>query len=244
MEVKTWIHPAKHIKIIEEHENSPHYIHAYTENGSGVGSGIAIFSDNHLTVTLKYRLNGRCSNNQAEQMGILKTLEYIQYLKADEKTVLEYTDSRITLQLLQNQKRHTHIIEQIRTKVIEMEEQEWLVKFSWIKAPVGHHRNELADQLAKEAVSSKTFEECYTRIQKNAVWSELNEQTAKQWQNEWERSSKGVITKSLFPKIADRLKLRINATHKFTTHNSNWTWQYQNILVKVQNNIEPNVLMR
>ena len=44
------------------------------------------------------------------------------------------------------------------------------------------------------------------------MWSELNEQSVKQWQNEWERSSKGVITKSFFPKIPDRLKLRINAT--------------------------------
>jgi len=127
MEVKNWIHPAKHVKITEGHEDSPHYIHAYTDGSksdSGVGSGIAIFSDNNLTATLKYRLNGRCSNNQAEQMDIIKALEYIQYSKADEKTVLVYTDSRKTLQLLRNQKKHTHIIEQIRTKVIEMEQQE------------------------------------------------------------------------------------------------------------------------
>jgi len=51
-------------------------------------------------------------------MAILKALEYIQYSKADEKTVLVYIDSWITLQLLQKQKKHTHIIEQIRTKVI------------------------------------------------------------------------------------------------------------------------------
>jgi len=135
MEVKNWIHPAKHVKLIEGHEKIRHYIHAYTDgskSGSGVGSGIAIFSDKNLTATLKYRLNGCCSNNQAEQMAILKALEYIQYSK--EKTVPVYTDSRITLQLLQNQKKHTHIIEQIRTKVIEMEEQDWLVEFSWIKA--------------------------------------------------------------------------------------------------------------
>jgi len=121
-------------------------------------------------------------------MAILKALEYIQYLKVDEKTVLVYTDSRITLQLLQNQKKHTHIIEQIQTKVIEMEEQEWLVELSWIKSHTGHHGNELADQLVKEAVSSKNIKECYTRIPKSAVWSELNEQSVKQWQNEWERS--------------------------------------------------------
>jgi len=49
------------------------------------------------------------------------------------------------------------------------------------------------------------------------VRSELNEQSVKEWQNEWERSSKGVITKSFFPKIADRLKLRIIITPNFTT---------------------------
>jgi ribonuclease HI len=111
--------------------------HAYTDGSksdSGVGAGIAIFLDNSLRATLKYRLNGCCSKNQAEQRAILKALEHIQLLKAGEKSVLVYTDSRITLQLLQNQTKHAHIIEQIRVKVIEMEQQEWKVEFSWIKA--------------------------------------------------------------------------------------------------------------
>jgi ribonuclease HI len=153
----------RNVKITEGHENSSHYTYAYTDGSksdSGVGSGIAIFSDNNLTATLKYRVNGCCSYNQVEQMAILRALEYIQYSKADEKTVLVYTDSQISLQLLQNQKKHTHNIEQIRAKVIEMEEKEWLVEFSWIMAHAGHHGNELADQLAKETVSSKTIEEC------------------------------------------------------------------------------------
>ena len=159
---------------------------------------------------MKYRLNIRCSNNQAEQMAILKALEYLQYSNAGEKTVLVYTDSRIKLQFLQNQKKYTHLIEQIRTKVIELEQHEWKVGFSWIKEHAGHGGNELADQLAKEAASSKTIDWCYTKIQKSAVLSELNEQSIKQWQSERERSSKGIITRSFFPKIADRLKLRIN----------------------------------
>jgi UPF0288 family protein (methanogenesis marker protein 3) len=60
-------------------------------------------------------------------MTILKALECIQSSKADEKTVLVYTDSRLTLQMLQNQKKHTHLIEKIRTKVIELEQDEWKV---------------------------------------------------------------------------------------------------------------------
>jgi len=88
MEVKTWIHPAKYVNIIEGQEERTHSIYAYTDgskNDVGVGSGIAIFSDNSLTTCLKYRLNERCSNNQAERFAILKALEYIQYMKVGEK---------------------------------------------------------------------------------------------------------------------------------------------------------------
>jgi ribonuclease HI len=46
-----------------------------SKNEAGVGSGIAVFSGSSLKTTLKYRLNERCTNNQAEQMAILKALE-------------------------------------------------------------------------------------------------------------------------------------------------------------------------
>ena len=149
-------------------------------------------------------------------MAILKALEYIQHLKEEEKTVLVYTDSRITLQSLQNQKRHTHQIDQIRNKILDMEQHEWKIDFSWIKAHVGQRGNELADRLAKEASRSKNIEECYNRVPKSTISRGLNEQRLKQWQNKWERTTKGETTKSFFPIIVDRLKLRINPTANFT----------------------------
>ena len=115
------------------------------------------------------------------------------------------------------------------------------MELSWIKAHAGQRGNERADHLAKEAVSGKTIEECHTRIPKSAVWNELNEQSAKQWQNERERSSKGVITKSFFQKILDRLKIRINETPNFTVM---VTGDGIYIIVQVQNIREPDVLMR
>jgi hypothetical protein len=39
----------------------------------------------------------------------------------------------------------------------------------------------------------------------------------KQWQNEWKTTPKGATTKSFFPNIEDRLKLRINPTPNFTS---------------------------
>jgi ribonuclease HI len=46
-----------------------------SKSANGVGSGIAVFIDKHLTFQLKYKLVGRCSNNQAEQFAIAKVLE-------------------------------------------------------------------------------------------------------------------------------------------------------------------------
>jgi len=43
-------------------------------------------------------------NKQAEQILILKALEHIQSMETGDKIVLIYTESQITLQLLQNKK--------------------------------------------------------------------------------------------------------------------------------------------
>jgi len=95
-------------------------------------------------------------------------------LEADDRTVQISTDSRIALESLKNPKNHTHLIEQIRKKVIELENQNWTIEFNWIKAHAGHQGNELADQLAKEAATSSDKNECYSRIPKSTVKSELS----------------------------------------------------------------------
>jgi len=77
MEVKHWTHPTNTVEITDGQEDSKHNIHVCTDGSkseNGVGSGIAIFKDSKLIDTKKYKLNGRCSNNQAEQVAILKAL--------------------------------------------------------------------------------------------------------------------------------------------------------------------------
>ena len=132
MELENWTHPATHIKTIEEEKESLHLIQAYTDGSEsylGVGAGGIIFLDNHNIKTMQYRLKEQCTNNQAEQMAFLKALECIQNMESDEKILLVHTGSKITLQLLQNKKKHTNFIEQIRSEVQEMEQREWRVKF-------------------------------------------------------------------------------------------------------------------
>jgi len=86
-----------------------------------------------------------------------------------------------------------------------------------MKTHAGHHGNELADQLAKEAATNNGIIECYNKIPKSTVKSEFSENSVKMWQSEWDSTVKGAITKLYFPKIADRLILKINVTPNFTT---------------------------
>jgi len=55
-----------------------------------------------------------------------------------------------------------------------MEEHEWSVEFTWIKAHAGYRGYETADQLAKLAAKNENIEENYTKLPKSAILNEIN----------------------------------------------------------------------
>jgi len=55
--------------------------HTFTDdskNEQGMGSGVAVLTGKVLTEQLKFKLNNRCSNNEAEQLASLKALDVIE----------------------------------------------------------------------------------------------------------------------------------------------------------------------
>jgi hypothetical protein len=100
---------------------------------------------------------------------------------------------------------------------MEMERNELKVEFSWIKAHAGKEGNELSDRLAKEASITCNIEECYNKIPNSAISKELKELCLKQWQNEWNTTTKGATTKSVYPYIEHRMTLKVSPTPNFTT---------------------------
>ena len=80
VELKHWLHPADAVTIKEVAGNEEASVQAYTDgskHGQGVGSGAAIFIGNEIVAQIKLKLDNRCSNNQAEQLAIVKALEAI-----------------------------------------------------------------------------------------------------------------------------------------------------------------------
>jgi ribonuclease HI len=78
----------------------------------GVGSGIAIYEYGQNIRNLQFKLNKDCTNNQAEQLAILKALEAIDNTRTVDKKATIYTGSHTTLSMLQNSKIYTNIMEE------------------------------------------------------------------------------------------------------------------------------------
>jgi len=98
-----------------------------------------------------------------------------------------------------------------------LEQTEWQINFCGVKAHVGIPENELADTLAKEAGTNLDIAECYNRVPESVVKRELEDRSIDKWQTDWNRSTKGKINKDYFPKVAEKHKMKITTTHKFTT---------------------------
>jgi ribonuclease HI len=217
--VNHWQHPAERINLLTE-ENETNDIQIYTDGSKseeGVGAGVAIFKTDIHIKSLKYKLNKRCTNNQAEQLAILKALEYTENVKAEDKTATINTDSRITLDSLKNKNIHTSLIEGIRRRLTELKNIGWKIQFRWVKAHVGIKGNELADTLAKEAAKNPDIIECYNKVPKNIIKRDLEETSVEHWQKEWDTTQKGRTTKEYFPKVAERLNIKMHTTQHFTT---------------------------
>jgi len=88
----------------------------------------------------------------AEQIAILKVikiLEEFQDGQDNDKRVAIYTDSKITLDLLQNNFKRNRLIEYIRDKIIALAHLKWIMHFGWVRGHAGIEGNELVDKLAK-----------------------------------------------------------------------------------------------
>ena len=182
------------------------------------GAGAAIYSNKHLIKQCKYKLRSYCSNNQAEQIAILKALEQLQEMETPTGgTAAIFTDSKVTMDSLKNHAMHGFLIEKIRNKIGHLTTQDWTVHFRWVKAHVGIEGNEPADKLAKEAAQEdENLNFVFDRIPITSVASEINKKGIEQWQQQWNNTAKGAVCRSFFPRPEPRLKMKMPITPEFT----------------------------
>jgi len=142
------------------------------------------------------------------------------YLQGNQRCLAIHTDSRISLDAM-NPSNHQNLVERIREEIRRLENDNWIIHFTWVKAH-DNYGNELADHLAKEAACGSDADIAYIKIPKSAVTSELKEKGLQVWQSEWDASSKGKLTKTFFPvvkaRISKRLQMCINLSMTVPGH--------------------------
>jgi ribonuclease HI len=75
-----------------------------------------VFIGKDIVAQIKLKLDGRCLNNQAEQLAITKALGAIRPIHSTQinpRTATIYTDSRIIPHSLQNTNNHAYLFEEI-----------------------------------------------------------------------------------------------------------------------------------
>ena len=82
-----------------------------------------------------------CTNNQ-----VLEKLEGLQ--DGQDKSVVIYTEGKITLDLLQNKFKQNRLIELVRNKIILRAHLKCIMYFGWVKGQAGIEGNELVERLA------------------------------------------------------------------------------------------------
>ena len=159
--VHEWPHPFLQATITETNEAITYPIEIYTDGGkdaSTVGARVVIYLNKQMIMQYRYKLCSYCSNNQAEQIAILKALEQLQEMEAPiggREAI--YTDSRVTIDTLKNHDIHGFLIEKIRNIIRHLAIQNWTIHFRWVKAHIGIEGTEAADKLDKEAAEENKY---------------------------------------------------------------------------------------
>ena len=224
LEVRHWRHPAELVTIREAKNGTLYTTEVYTDGsktGDKVGAAGVVFENGKMVHQMQFKLHGHCTNNQAEQIAILKTLEKLEELQAGQngiydKHVALYTDSKITLDLLQNPFKRNRLIEFIRNKITDLENLRCFMHFGWIKGHTGIEGNEIVDKLAKEA-ALKEGPIAYAKIPREVITTREKEYGLNMWQKQWKNTGKGAVTKTFFPSVRSRLQTKIPGFPEFTT---------------------------
>ena len=69
----------------------------------------------------------------------------MQTTQRSHRTAAIHTDSSITLEAIANKGTNKNLFESIRKEIGTLEEDEWIVNFTWVKAHNNNPRNELAE---------------------------------------------------------------------------------------------------
>ncbi|XP_073980160.1 uncharacterized protein [Rhodnius prolixus] len=180
--------------------NFPNSYPIYTD-GSKVEDqvGCAYFDPFRNTGAL-FKLPNQCSVFTAELVAILEALKYAHSMLYSEVIIVSDCKSALyKLKAIKMHKKYNHIIINILKKLLELKNDNKIVRLVWSRAHCGIEGNERVDILAKQAAVNGTLLSVslpYSDF-KACIRKKINEK----WQRIYSESPKGKFYKSLVPKV-------------------------------------------
>ena len=216
------LHPAKRVSISpmsadsqEAADSHQRPTSIYTDGSkleSGdVGCAYVIYHPSGRQESRKFRLDQCCSVFQAELFAIHKALNWTS--KSAKSDVTIYSDSLSSLKAIQDRSNTNPLVNSIHHSLFQMSGR-LDVRFVWVKAHIGIIGNEEADIAAKDAATQKRAKQ-YTSFPISYAKHQIRKDVQDAWEEEYQTSDTGSITRAFFPTLADIKNFRTSAELSF-----------------------------
>jgi ribonuclease HI len=100
------------------------------------GVTVHVFTGKVLSEQLKFKLDNRCSNSQAEQLAIVKVLEVKETQQVNNNehgTAVIYTDSKVRLDSIMSANNHSQLVAEIRKRTVTLNKGNWKIELYELK---------------------------------------------------------------------------------------------------------------
>lgn len=210
------VHPVEHLDLeficLEDQQQVDAYsnkaVRIFTDGSKiegKVGAALSMWNSEAETKACKFKLSTYCTVYQAELLAICQATREI--LRSTEANFGIYSDSKSSLQTVTNNYSTHPLAVETRKNLRESKNQNKDVSLFWIKAHAGLQGNERADELAKDAALKTKKRPDYDQCPMSYVKRQIRLRTLEQWNQRYQTSQTGALTRLFLPDATDAYKL-------------------------------------
>lgn len=164
-----------------------------------VGAALTWWENGKEVENDTFSLDPTCTVFQSELYALHRAV--LRAKESGKETVNILSDSRSSLELLSNPAILHPLAKTIKENISDIRAQGKQVRLFWLRAHVGTAGNERADELAKTAASSNKPTPDYAEVPLSYVRRTIREETVRRWQDRYDSSTTGSITKTFLPSV-------------------------------------------
>lgn len=175
-----------------------------------VGAALTWWDEGRETRYSTFRLEPHNTVFQSELYALFRAVKMARESKANSVSIL--SDSRSSLDLLSCPAVSHPLALQIKRLIKDTREEGREIRLFWLRAHVGTPGNERADELAKKAALTKKTAADYDKVPISFAKRRIREETVKRWQERYESSETGPVTKTFFPSVITARRILKNVS--------------------------------